>query len=247
MALAVTLHFDYDQTMDAELADASVSRVAAAIAEPARARMLCCLMDGHARTGTELAAVAEVGAATASVHLARLKAQHLVSVLAQGRHRYYSLESAHVAAALEALMVLGGKRPGRFVSSAPSRLCWARRCYDHMAGKLAVLLHDSLLARNWIAGDPSHGGYDLTALGSQEMCSLGVDVAALRAARRRLACACLDWSERRPHVGGAVGAALLKSAMQRKWVAKDLDSRALRVTKLGEREFLARFGVGTKS
>jgi hypothetical protein len=116
-----------------------------------------------------------------------------------------------------------------------------------MAGKLAVLLHDNLLARNWIAGDSSHDGYDLTALGSQEMFSLGVDVAALRAARRRLACACLDWSERRPHVGGAVGAALLKSAMQRKWVAKDLDSRALRVTRLGEREFLGRFGVGAKS
>jgi hypothetical protein len=210
--------------------------------------MLCCLMDGHARTGIELAVVAEVGASTASVHLARLKTQHLVKVSAQGKHRYYSLENAHVAAALEALMVLGGKRPDRFVPSTPSRLRWARTCYDHMAGTRAVLLHDSLLARNWIASDPNDKvSYDLTALGSREMFALGVDVAPLRAGRRRLACACLDWSERRPHVGGAVGAALLKSAVHRKWVTKDLDSRALRVTRLGKREFLGRFGVGAKS
>jgi DNA-binding transcriptional ArsR family regulator len=233
--------------MDVELADASVARVAAAIAEPARARMLCCLMDGHARTGTELAVVAEVGASTASVHLARLKEHQLVKVMAQGKHRYYNLADRRVAAALEALMVLGGKRAEPFVPRTPSRLRWARTCYDHMAGTLAVSLHDSMMERKWISGDlHNEVSYELTASGSREMASLGADVSAINTARRRVACACLDWSERRPHVGGALGAALLKAALQRKWVAKDLGSRALRVTKLGERELLSRFGVATK-
>ena len=120
MIVAVTTHFVYHQTMDVELADASVARVAAAIAEPARARMLCCLMDGHARTGTELAVLAEIGPSTASVHLARLKELRLVKVLAQGKHRYYSLGDARVAVALEALMVLGDKRPEPFVPSTPA-------------------------------------------------------------------------------------------------------------------------------
>jgi DNA-binding transcriptional ArsR family regulator len=233
--------------MDVELADASVSRIAAAIAEPARARMLCCLLDGHARTSTELAVIAEVSPSTASVHLKRLAERQLVRVLAQGKHRYYNLEGERVAAALEALMVLGGKRPDAFAPNTPPRLRWARTCYDHMAGTLAVSLHDRMWDEKWITSDRRDDvTYDLTVLGSRELALLGIDVAPLRAARRRLACACLDWSERRPHVGGAVGAALLKLAMQRKWVVKDLDSRALRVTKLGEREFPARFGVSAK-
>ena len=103
--------------VEVEQEDASLSRIAAAIAEPARARMLCCLMDGHARTSTELAIVAEVSPSTASVHLGRLKAQRLVNVHAQGKHRYYRLESASVAAAIEALMVVAGRPRARFAPS----------------------------------------------------------------------------------------------------------------------------------
>lgn len=241
---ATNCHFVYDQTMDVELADAAVSQIAAAIAEPARARMLCCLLDGHARTSTELAVIAEVSPSTASVHLKRLAQRQLVRVNAQGKHRYYSLGDERVAAALEALMVLGGKRRDTFTPRTPPRLRLARTCYDHMAGTLAVSLHDQMWDKKWITGDRRGGvSYELTALGAQELAALGIDLAPLRAARRRLACACLDWSERRPHVGGAVGAALLKMAVQRKWVVKDLDSRALRVTKVGEREFHAHFGL----
>jgi len=113
-----------------------------------------------------------------------------------------------------------------------------------MAGTIAVSLHDRLFKANWLTRDPDDdASYELTAFGLREMESLGLAVATMRASRRRFACACLDWSERRPQVGGAVGPALLKTATLRKWVAKDLDSRALRVTKLGERELLARFGV----
>jgi DNA-binding transcriptional ArsR family regulator len=246
--LANEHHFVYHQTMDVELADASIARVASAIAEPARARMLCSLMDGRARTSTELAVIAEVSPSTASVHLARLKQQELVKVLAQGKHRYYSLDDERVAATLESLMVLAGTRPNRFVPNTPTHLRWARTCYDHMAGEMAVALHDRLLKNRWVAKAPRHDGtYELTALGTRELTAHGIDVPTMLAGRRRIACACLDWSERRPHVGGAVGAALLQSALQHKWVLKDLDSRVLRVTKRGEREFLGRFGLQART
>src|SRR5579864_9122806 len=123
-------------------ADAAVSRIAAAIGEPARARMLYCLLDGRARTSTELAVVAEVTPSTASVHLQRLKTERLVKVFAQGKHRYYSLEGSNVAAALEALSVLAGGSRVAFVPNTPNRLRAARTCYDHIAGTLGVTLHD---------------------------------------------------------------------------------------------------------
>ncbi|SPF39450.1 Transcriptional regulator, ArsR family [Candidatus Sulfopaludibacter sp. SbA4] len=218
--------------------DAAVSRIAAAIGEPARARMLYCLMDGRARTSTELAIVAGVSPSTASVHLHRLKTERLVKVLVQGKHRYYSLEGPDVAGALEGLSVLAGSPRGRFVPSTPSRLRAARTCYDHMAGTLGVSLHDRFEALGWLSDT-----YDLTPKGTKGFAALGIDLEATRALRRRFACACLDWSERRPHVGGALGAALLKVALKRKWVTQDLEGRALAITSLGRRELQARFGL----
>jgi len=206
-------------------ADAAISRIAAAIGEPARARILYCLMDGHARTSTELSVVAEVSPSTGSVHLSRLKAERLVKVVVQGKHRYYSLEGPNVAHTLEGLSVLAGGSRARFVPNTPSRLRVARTCYDHLAGTLGVLLHD------------------LTPHGAKAFEALGIDLEVTRMLRRRFAYGCLDWSERRPHIGGALGAALLKVALKRKWVLQDLDSRALGITSLGRREMLARFGV----
>jgi DNA-binding transcriptional ArsR family regulator len=226
-------------------ADAAVAAIAAAIGEPARARMLYCLMDGHARTSTELAMVAEVSPSTASVHLNRLKTERLVKALVQGKHRYYSLEGPNVAAALEGLSVLAGGSRDRFVPNTPSRLRAARTCYDHMAGTVGVSLHDRFQALGWLSADSTGAGnaYNLTVDGSRAFEALGIDIEATRALRRRFASACLDWSERRPHIGGALGAALLKIALERKWVLPDLDSRALTVTSLGRREMLARFGL----
>src|SRR3979490_2037819 len=135
--------FVYDRSMNVEQhAEIAVSRIAAAIGEPARARMLFCLMDGHARTSTELAVVAGVSPSTASVHLHRLKAARLVKVLIQGKHRYYSLEGPDGANVLEGLSVLPGGSREKFVPTTPSRLCAARTCYDHMAGRAGVSLHD---------------------------------------------------------------------------------------------------------
>jgi DNA-binding transcriptional ArsR family regulator len=221
-----------------DVGDHAVSRIAAAIGEPARARMLYCLMDGHARTSTELAIVSDVSPSTASVHLNRLKTERLVKVLTQGKHRYYSLEGPGVASVLEGLSVLAGGGSGKFVPRTPSRLRAARTCYDHMAGTVGVSLHDRFQVLGWLSA-----AYDVTPDGTRAFEALGIDLAATRTLRRRFACACLDWSERRPHVGGALGAAILKAALKRKWVTQDLDSRALGVTSLGRREMLARFGL----
>jgi DNA-binding transcriptional ArsR family regulator len=224
--------------------EGAVSRIAAAIGEPARARMLYCLADGRARTGTELAMIAEVTPSTASVHLQRLRMQRLVKVFPQGKHRYYSLEGANVAAALEALSVLAGGSSGAFVPSTPNGLRAARTCYDHIAGALGVALHDRFRALGWLSnGSGADSAYDLTPNGVKAFEIFGIDIQALRTLRRRFAYACVDWSERRPHVGGTVGAALLNVALKRKWVVQDLDSRALTVTRIGRREMLARFGL----
>jgi DNA-binding transcriptional ArsR family regulator len=223
--------------------DAAASAIAAAIGEPARARMLYSLVDGRARTATELAAVAEVTAATASVHLQRLRARQLVRVTAQGKHRYYSLGGAHVAGALEALSVLAGGSHDRFVPITPRRLRAARTCYDHLAGTLGVALHDRFVAAQWLYAPSHDGAYELTSSGTRALEALGIDVDGARGLRRRFAFACLDWSERRPHIGGALGAALLSLALRKRWVTADLDSRALSLTRTGRRDFEARLGV----
>ena len=230
--------------MNVSRTDVTVSRIAAAIGEPARARMLYCLMDGHARTSTELAVVGEVSPSTASVHLSRLRTERLVEMIVQGKHRYYSLDGPHVAAALEALSVVAGRPREIFVSPTPNRLRIARTCYDHMAGTVAVALHDRLKEREWLSGASSGANaYELTSAGTTALAALGIDVAATRALRRRFAFPCLDWSERRPHIGGALGAAILLLAQKQKWVVRDLDSRALSLTRVGRRELLMRFGV----
>ncbi|QUW65206.1 helix-turn-helix transcriptional regulator [Pseudomonas synxantha] len=234
--------------MDSQSNDTAISRVAGAIAEPARTKMLCSLMDGHARTSTEMAVIADVSASTASAHLARLKEDGLIKLHTQGRHRYFSLADAHVAQAIEALMVISRNAQTQFVSTAPSRLQLARTCYDHMAGSLAVQLHDYFIDAGWlsmpVAGD---GTYQLSVEGEKAMTGLGVEIETVRAQRRRFACSCLDWSMRRPHLAGALGAAILQAVISRKWVIQDLDSRALALTPKGRKELYGRFGITVES
>jgi DNA-binding transcriptional ArsR family regulator len=225
-------------------ADAAVAGIAAAIGEPARARILYCLLDGHARTSTELSVVARVSPSTASVHLNRLTTARLITVLVRGKHRFYSLEGPDVASALEGLSVLAGGCRDTYVPSTPSRLRAARTCYDHMAGTLGVSLHDRFKALGWLAGpNAADNLYHLHPNGAKAFEALGIDIAATRTLRRRFACACLDWSERRPHVGGALGAALLNVALKRRWVRQDLDSRVLDITSIGRRDMLSRFDL----
>jgi DNA-binding transcriptional ArsR family regulator len=224
--------------------ESSASMIAAAIGVPARAQMLYALLDGRARTSTELAMIADVTPATASAHLARLETLALVKVSPQGRHRYYALGGDRVASALEALSVLAVKPRTAFHSTAPQPLRAARSCYDHIAGRLGVALHDRLTALRWLISERRAGEtYDLTAAGSRALNTFGIDVDDARAQRRRFAFACIDWSERRPHLGGALGAALMAAGLEKRWIIRDGDTRALTITHLGRREFKARFGI----
>ena len=224
--------------------DIAAAGVAATIGEPGRARMLYHLLDGHARTGTELAAVAEVSASTASVHLSKMIRHGLVTVRSQGKHRYYSLAGPGVARALEALAVVAGDSVRVFGPTTPAGLRSARTCYDHMAGHWAVRLRDRFEELGWLSPEVrGDQGYDLTPTGATALTALGIDIEATRALRRRFAYACVDWSERRPHIGGALGHALLELALTRRWFLRDLDSRALTLTAAGRRQLQARFGL----
>lgn len=226
-----------------EQADAAVSRLASAIGEPARTRMLYSLVDGRARTSTELAMAAGVTPSTASVHLNRLLEEGLVVVHPQGKHRYYRLSGQRVARVLEGLAVLAGGSPGLKIGTPP-RLRAARTCYDHIAGALGVALHDRFCALKWLAA-PARGdhAYGVTEEGAGGFVKLGLDLETAQSQRRRFAYGCVDWSERRPHLGGALGAALLHLALKRKWVTQSLDSRALEITAQGRRELGARLGL----
>ena len=231
------------------MSEDAVSQIAAAIGEPSRARMLYALMDGHARTSTELALIAGISPSTASVHLHRLEAQYLVKPFAQGKHRYYSLSGRATARALESLLVLAGTAPagtprGNFQPTTPPTLRAARTCYDHMAGATAVALHDGLLTQGWLRrASKETNAYRLTSSGEKALLALGIDTASLQQQRRQFAYACLDWSERRPHLAGSLAASLLDLAIRRKWARRELDSRALAFTRRGTQEFLAHFGL----
>jgi DNA-binding transcriptional ArsR family regulator len=214
------------------------------IAEPARAAMLDLLMDGHAWPAGVLARRVGVAPSTASEHLARLAAGGLVAVEPRGRERRYRLASPHVADALEALARIGGDRPVRTLreSSRKEALRDARTCYDHLAGRLGVAITDALVERGaLLVRDTS---FDLTDDGEALLVQrLGVDIAAARAGRRAFARACLDWTERRPHLAGALGAALARSLLDRDWVRRRPADRGLVVTPPGEAGLAEALGI----
>ena len=219
-----------------------LSAVAGLLGEPARTRILTALMSGRAMTAKELAYFAGVTAATASSHLSRLLGGHLLSMEKQGRWHYYRLRSADVARAIEGLMTVAtipsnGWPPHHHVEPA---LRDARLCYDHMAGRLGVAVCDVLLSRRHVV--LVDGGGEVTPSGERFLASLGVDLAKARGAKRHYCRGCIDWTERRHHISGAVGAALAKAFLARRLVACTPDSRALSVTPLG-RKTLAAMGV----
>ena len=230
--------------MNSTSPDARAAAIAGAIGEPARARMLYSLSDGVARTSTELAAIADITPSTASVHLQRLKDHALVKVVPQGKHRYYTLGGPQVAAALEALSVVAGVERARFVPGTPHYLRAARMCYDHLAGALGVALHDSLFTSGWLTADAIEGSsYAVTGAGRTGLAAMGIVVDNVAARRRRFAFGCLDWSERRPHLGGALAAAILEQALRRRWISREPGSRALAVTSAGRREMARRLNI----
>ncbi len=210
---------------------ADLARLAALVAEPARARMLTALLGGIALTATELAAAADVAASTASEHLARLVDGGLLTIERQGRHRYFRIAGAEVAALLESLGSVATVRRPRVGPIDPA-LRAARVCYDHLAGERGVWLLDRLRALGHLGGPD---GITVSASGAHFFARVDIDVEALARSRRAFSRLCLDWSERRHHLGGALGAAVLERILARGWVHREPDGRALAVTPAGER------------
>jgi DNA-binding transcriptional ArsR family regulator len=210
-----------------------MAAIARLLGEPARMAMLEALLDGSTKSGRELAKAAKVAPSTASEHLAQLQDAGLVTAAPDGRKRAYSLSGPPVAEALEALGALAPPKPPRSLREATTAQLHreARTCYDHLAGSLGVAVCDALVAREWL--DPADGGWTVTARGVESFGHLGVEVEELRAGRRQLTRVCVDWSERRPHVAGALGAALASRLFERRWIERRPDVRAVAVTDAG--------------
>ena len=218
-----------------------IARIAGLIGEPARAEMLTALLDGRALTATELAAAAGVTRQTASAHLGKLLEARLLSVEAQGRHRYFRLADDEVAHALEALLgVAFRSRPTRLVTGPREpALRKARVCYDHLAGELGVMVYDGLQSSGSLASGTE--GLCLSEVGLARFRALGVDVDAAARQRRVFCRPCLDWSERHDHLAGALGAALLQRIYELRWAARVKGSRVVDFTAVGEQNLRSAF------
>ncbi|NML29511.1 ArsR/SmtB family transcription factor [Paraburkholderia antibiotica] len=224
-----------------------LSRIGALLADPGRAAMLWALMDGSARPAGELTMIAGLSPSAASAHLARLTDGGLLALEVRGRHRYFRIASAEIAASIEALANVAqvsapqraAPRPARTV---PLEMRYARTCYDHMAGELSVRIFERMLDDGMLT---QHGtSLDATAQGAERFAGWGVDLSAQHSRRRRFACTCPDWSMRRPHLGGALGAALLDAWSVHGWVERTERPRVLRITPAGHQHFDAFLGTG---
>ena len=233
----VIFRLKYDEAVDRNSIDAGLASAATAVADRTRARMLCALMDGRAYTATEMSVVGGVSASTASAHLRVLVEKGMINCAVQGRHRYFRIASHEVADTLESIMGLAAKQPG-LQSRVPTKLRFARTCYDHMAGVVAVALHDRLVALRWLTDDSS----SVSDMGRAELSRIGIHLVR-STSRRRLAFGCLDWSERRPHSGGLLGAAILATFETRRWVIRQPDSRELVLTVKGSKALNDHFGL----
>ncbi len=218
-----------------------VARIASLLADPARARILRTLIDGTMRPAGELAYAGNISAQSASAHLAKLVDAGLLSLEAQGRHRYFRIASAEVADAIESLgslsMALRPRNPRSpaIPKPAPVQFLHARTCYDHLAGEIAVEVCEAMLKARWMTAEGRD--FRVTRLGEKRLVALDVDLAAARRSRRAFARACVDLTQRRPHLGGALGAALLDLYIARGWVLRTQRSRAVSITPRGSEAF----------
>jgi DNA-binding transcriptional ArsR family regulator len=220
-----------------------IAEIAALVGEPARATMLSALLDGRALTAGELAFAARVTPQTASTHLAKLTETGLLSVIREGRHRYFRLASPKVVEMLDGIVAVALENRPRYrpLSRQARELGKARICYDHLAGRLSVDLADFFTAHEYIV--PSEDAAEITPAGTRFLTEFGIDVSALSSTRRHFCRLCLDWTERRPHIAGAVGAALTKRCFDLGWIERMKHSGAVIVTASGQRGFLGTFGI----
>jgi len=220
-----------------------LAEVAQLVGDPGRANILSSLMDGRALTASELASVAGVTAQTASSHLAKLVKRELLSVEKQGPRRLYRLATPLVAQMLEGMMTVAATGPPRFrpPSRIDSDMRRARTCYDHLAGELGVALTDAMIERRYVVLDADAG--ELTTEGSDFLANLGIGPTLSAASRRAFCRPCLDWSERRLHLAGRVGAALAYLSFERDWIRRRQVGRSVEITESGSLAFRRLFGA----
>jgi DNA-binding transcriptional ArsR family regulator len=226
------------------LYESDFAPAAALLADPTRAAILRALLPGRPLAAGELARVAGVGAATASHHLARLLDGGMVAVTQQGRHRYYQLASYEVAAALEAIGLISPVVPAKSLrqSREARALAQARTCYDHLAGLAGVELFDALLREGLLSGDQSAATFEVTPAGQKKLASFGIDIDEVRRGRRQFAGACMDWTQRRRHLNGALAAAITGRLFALGWIEHGMRRRSVLVTEIGGRGLAETFG-----
>jgi DNA-binding transcriptional ArsR family regulator len=219
----------------------SITHIASLIGEPVRAKILWTLMDGRAYTARELAIGVETTPQNLSMHLSKLLRAGLLSVEAQGRHRYYTFARVEVADAIEAManLIPAEQAVRRDTGAVPIDYC--RTCYDHLAGKVGVAIAESLLRQKLIVYRDKD--LDVTPKGVQWFAELGIDCGEVRQQRRAFAKPCLDWTERRHHLAGALGAALLEKMLEAHWLRRTAQSRAVVLTSKGRQALEAHFTI----
>ena len=215
----------------------SITRIAGLIGEPGRIQMLTTMLDGNAHTASALAMAASVSPQAASSHLSKLLSGDLIVSEQKGRQRLFRLKSREVAVAIEALGAICEDSP----TLAIPEIRFARSCYDHLAGVLAIAVRNELLKRGALRYRKD--AFLVTPAGKKFFIKLGIDADSLGSLRRSFAHKCLDWTERHHHIGGAVGAALLGHFLEMKWLARMSDTRAVRLTHAGERGFEHLFDI----
>lgn len=225
----MTTQQHHHATDDSDALEHAIVSVAAAMADSSRVKMLSALMDGRAWTATELSAVTDVAPSTASAHLNRLINSGLIVCLAQGRHRYYRLTGSDIATLIENMMGVSWRRIAAPQSTTPTSLRTARTCYDHLAGEVAVQIYAAMAQQGWITPE----GSALTLYGQQQFAALRIDLS--QPGRRKACCGCLDWSERRFHLGGYAGAALLSAFEVQGWLTRQPGYREVTFTAVGIR------------
>jgi len=222
-------------------------RIAALLADPARAKIVWSLIGCATRPAGELAYCANISAQSASGHLAKLVRGGLLAAEVQGRHRYFRLANPEVAEVVESMASLGAvsrpraPRPPLPSPEVPVEFLHARTCYEHLAGKTAVKILESMLKGRWLAADGKD--FTVTTLGERKLGALGVDLAQARASRRVFARTCVDLTERRAHLGGALGEALLRIYLDRGWILRQRRSRIVHITPKGRESFRDLFGA----
>ena len=220
-----------------------IAEIAALVGDPARATIVSALLDGRALSASELALAAGITPQTASTHLAKLTGAGLLSVVRDGRHRHFRLASPTVADMIDGIVAVALQQRPRYrpLSRQARALSAARICFDHLAGRLSVDLTDAFIARDYIALDDEAA--EVTPAGSRFFTEFGIALPTLRSTRRHFCRLCLDWTERRPHIAGAVGAAITTRYFELGWVERTERSHAVVVTPSGRRGFQQAFGV----